>query len=55
MKLETLLAVLQQAEYDLPEFEHWVKVHKENNLKAEVEKWTLKLKLIRLGSRVLFF
>lgn len=53
----TLLALLQQSEYDMPSFERWVKDHQDDTTLGEIqpEKWTLKLKLIRIVTRVFFF
>jgi UDP-N-acetylmuramoyl-tripeptide--D-alanyl-D-alanine ligase len=48
MKQNTLLAILQQSEYDLNDFKRWYKDHKHEDLAIKPDKWTAKLKLITL-------
>ena len=56
MKRETLLAILQQSEYDFYYFKQWYHRHKnEQELLIKPEKWTVKLRLINFISRCLFF
>lgn len=55
MTLTTLLAILQQSEYDSGILRRWVKAHKDEKSELQPEKWTAKLKLIRLICQALFF
>lgn len=55
MKLDTLLAVLQQSEYDWPRFETWYQAHHDQNLEIPPEAWTLKLRVIKTLTYIFFF
>lgn len=57
-QLNTLLAILQQAEYNLPIWQNWIntnrpenQIQKLNSLKPE--RWTLKLKFIKWSTTIL--
>lgn len=54
MKLHTLLAILQQSEYNLDRFQVWVTQHPQAP-DIEPEQWTPKLRLIRQVVQGLFF
>ena len=55
MKTNTILHILQQSEYDLEYFTRWYKKHQRDDRDLEPEKWTLKLKLIKIIFYLLFF
>lgn len=56
MKKITLLAVLQQSEYDFFYFERWLERHRdEDELLIKPERWTTKLVLISFFSSLFFF
>ncbi|HYD35361.1 MAG TPA: Mur ligase family protein [Vitreimonas sp.] len=55
MNKTTLLAILQQSEYDLPRWKKWAQEHATDTQEVAIEKWTAKLKLINLISSGLFF
>src|SRR5690554_3802461 len=55
MNKTTLLAILQQSEYDVPRLKQWVKDHASETQVIEPPEWTPKLKLINLVSSLLFF
>lgn len=50
-----LLAIMQQCEYDLAQFNHWTQAHQRDHLNITPATPTLKLKLVELLSRLLFF
>lgn len=51
----TLLAILQQSEYDFGYFDRWYQSHQEVTEQIEPKTWTAKLKLIRTLSQFLGF
>ncbi len=51
----TLLAILQQAEYDRADFTKWVQNHQQEEAKITPEKWTLKLRVISILSLLFFW
>lgn len=55
MNRSTLLTILQQGEYFLPQFQAWAKAHAHDAMELKPEQWTPKLKLIRALSLGLFF
>lgn len=55
MHQTTLLAILQQSEYDLHDFRRWYRDHHTDSLSLEPDKWTAKLKLIKLVMSALFW
>lgn len=56
MKKVTLLAVLQQSEYDFVYFQRWLDRHQnDHELLIKPDHWTMKLVLINLISTLLFF
>jgi len=55
MTKKTLLAVLQQSEYDLPRWREWIKLHQGSLLDIQPAAWSLKLKLIQQLSSFFFF
>ncbi len=55
MNKTTLLAIVQQGEYDLDQFRAWLKAHGQEPTVIEPETWTLKLKLVNLLSSLCFF
>jgi len=55
MNQTTLLAILQQSEYDFPRFEKWVNAHPDFHKTIEPEAWTPKLKAIRVAMSGLSF
>lgn len=54
MEKNTLLAILQQGEYDVPRLKKWV-AHHDPAEKVSPPDWTPKLKLINVISGILFF
>jgi UDP-N-acetylmuramoyl-tripeptide--D-alanyl-D-alanine ligase len=52
---ETLLAILQQSEYDFVYFDRWVAAHRADDQPVKAKNWTPKLKLIAALSKGLFF
>ena len=46
--LSTALAVLQQAEYEVPRFLTWMQTHQEDKQEISPKEWTAKLKTIRV-------
>lgn len=55
MHKTTLLAILQQSEYDLPRLRKWAKQHQHESDLIQPADWTPKLKLINNLSSVFFF
>jgi UDP-N-acetylmuramoyl-tripeptide--D-alanyl-D-alanine ligase len=55
MTKNTLFAILQQIEYDLPRFQAWAKAHQDDTQEIQPEKWTAKLRLINALSNCFFF
>lgn len=55
MQITTLLAILQQSEYDLDDFKRWYQDHHHQQLSIEPDQWTPKLRLIKQLSQTLFF
>lgn len=55
MTHETLLAILQQAEYEPERFLDWVSKHRNSSEHVKPEKWTPKLKLISVLSQLFFW
>lgn len=57
MKKNTILAILQQSEYDFDRLVKWVTAHSKSEDLTEIEptEWTAKLKLIRAITYLLFF
>lgn len=55
MKQHTYLAILQQAEYELPDFTVWFEKHRNENADITPDKWTAKLKLIAVTDCLLFW
>lgn len=55
MNFTTLLAILQQSEYDLEQVKVWSQKHAQESKIIQPEKWTAKLRLIRTISQALFF
>lgn len=55
MNTTTLLAILQQSEYDLQILKRWEQAHRHDTDSIEPEKWTSKLKLIKQISQLFFF
>jgi UDP-N-acetylmuramoyl-tripeptide--D-alanyl-D-alanine ligase len=54
MKTNTLLAILQQSEYDWQYFLDWHQAHEKNLPTIKPHKWTIKLKIIKLITKFLF-
>lgn len=52
LSLTTKLAALQQAEYEAPRFQQWIAQHQHNALDIAPKKWTPKLKLLRILTRL---
>lgn len=55
MTTDTLLAVLQQSEYDWPRFYAWYQQHAHETLAIIPDRWTLKLRLIKWLAQILFW
>lgn len=55
MKRATLLAILQQSEYDPIYFNRWWKHHHNDTIALQPKKWTVKLQLIDQLSKALFW
>lgn len=55
MKIDTLLAILQQSEYHWDYFSDWLKAHDHDLPKISPQKWTFKLKILKALSTILFF
>ena len=55
MKLSSIVALLQQAEYDLHYFEQWYQRHAEDQAEIKPEKVTTKYSLLLFALNVLFF
>ncbi|HEX7017409.1 MAG TPA: Mur ligase family protein [Patescibacteria group bacterium] len=56
MNIDTVLAILQQSEYDLPRLKRWLKTRTSASTPAiEPEKWTHKLSFVKLVTQVFFF
>ncbi|MBU2543096.1 hypothetical protein KJ707_00825 [Patescibacteria group bacterium] len=54
MKINTLLAILQQSEYHWDSFDSWFLAHRQDSPKIDPQDWTLKLRIIKLISLSLF-
>jgi hypothetical protein len=52
MNTTTLLAILQQSEYDVHILSRWVQAHQHESQTINPEKWTTKLKLIRVFTQL---
>lgn len=48
MNTNSILTILQQSEYDFNYFQRWYQDHQNENLDLQAEKWTIKLKTIRV-------
>lgn len=53
MNTTTLLAILQQSEYDFHILKRWEKAHRHEDIRLEPEKWTAKLRVVRAACRAL--